>query len=67
MQEKKHKEMLERAHDEEYHKMAVQRLQQEDEIERAKVNHRKLKHQEFKNNLLLQMGQLSNSQADIMS
>ncbi len=67
VQEKKQKEMLERAHDEEYHKMAVQRLQQEDEIERAKINYRKQKHQEFKNNLLLQMGQLNNSQADIMS
>jgi len=68
VQEKRHREMLERAHDDEYHKMQVQKLQHDDEIERAKVHHRKQKHQEFKNNLLLQMGQLNNSQtADIMS
>lgn len=60
--------MLEKAHEEEYHKMAVQKLQQDDEIERAKINHRKQKHQEFKKNLLLQMGQLNNnSQNDMMS
>jgi len=51
--EKKQKEILEKAYEEEYHKMAVQRLHHDDEIERAKINHRKQKHQEFKNNLLL--------------
>ena len=53
MQEKKQREMLEKAHEEEYHKIAVQRLQHDDDMERAKINHRKQKHQEFKNNLLL--------------
>jgi hypothetical protein len=61
--------MLEKANDEEYHKLAIQKLQMEEEIERVKVNHKKQKNQEFKNNLLLQMGQMSPSagSVDLMS
>ncbi len=61
--------MLEKANDEEYHKLAIQKLKMEEEIERVKVNHKKQKNQEFKNNLLLQMGQMSPSagSVDLMS
>lgn len=61
MQEKRQRQLTEREADEEFHKQAIHRLKQDEEIEFAKVNHRKMKHLEFKNNLLLQMGQLNNS------
>jgi hypothetical protein len=61
--------MLEKANDEEYHKLAIQKLKMEEEIERVNLNHKKQKNQEFKNNLLLQMGQMSPSagSVDLMS
>jgi hypothetical protein len=41
----------------------VQRVQQEEEIQRMRDEIKKKQHQDFKNNLLLQMGQLNNSQS----
>jgi len=53
--------MSEKEAEEEFHKQVIHKIKQDEELENAKLSHRKLKHLEFKNNLLLQMGQLNNS------
>jgi hypothetical protein len=53
--------VTEKEAEEEYHKLVINKMKRDDEIENAKHNSRKLKNLEFKNNLLLQMGQLTNS------
>jgi hypothetical protein len=61
VQEKRRREMSEKEAEEEFHKQVIHKIKQDEELENAKLSHRKLKHLEFKNNLLLQMGQINNS------
>ena len=56
--------MSEKEAEEEFHKQVIHKIKQDEELENAKRSHRKRKHLEVKNNMLLQMGQLNNSAGD---
>lgn len=59
LQEKKAKEHSEKLVNEDYHRVAKLKAEQEELVEKTKEEARAKKKEEFKNNLLLQMGHLN--------
>ena len=56
IREKKARQENEKLADHEHHKTLVRKAEEHDEAERLKAEHKSLKKQEFRDNLLLQMG-----------
>ena len=63
IEEKKARHQQERLVENDFHRVVLDRIKEEDENEKIRKEFKKQQHLDFKNNLLLQMGQFSSSVA----
>ena len=61
VQEKRARKEQDKVAEGEYHKLVVDRVREEEEKEKTKVEVKKRLNADFKQNLMLQMGQISNA------